>query len=488
MSPAIVRTAHSGVRLAQVQRRILCGWQIQYKAAALHPELSIARVRLGDFQILTLAAHGLNSLNVHFAVKFAGVEALDHFHGGASITSQRQHVNFVALKEAMHDTGVPQAVDRALFAPWAGFKAQVVEQVVEQLLKASQRSVAVTVFWHEHVVVRGGLFGLSPISLQLFVDVHCAFHRYDWIAMLFAFRQRQAQIDVIVTDDFNMLVLHVLDVGGADEAVCNELDHARQLGRKLEAADDLALLLTGLRRSTNHVFVSDQLVGSGEQLGVFLKVEPAARFVALGNLWEFRDGLQQVAVLRMVEDFADQAQVALDRGARQVNADFIDELLQTLVVDLRDVQLTEFWQDLAIEEVLIVAMGFGGNFLARYASGLGFHEAFGARVKARVLGDGNAVVLVDQQLFVKRNRGLDGFALIGLAGATLDRAFAIEEPDLPERTGGHEVDLQFVGVALDGFERIGDWYGARWMRSRGLLCRRHSCSYWSSARPWRAGI
>jgi hypothetical protein len=26
------------------------------------------------------------------------------------------------------------------------------------------------------------------------------------------------------------------------------------------------------------------------------------------------------------------------------------------------------------------------------------------------------------------------------------------------------------------------------MRGRGLLCRRHSCSYWSSARSRRAGI
>lgn len=149
---------------------------------------------------------------------------------------------------------------------------------------------------------------------------------------------------------------------------------------------------------------------------------------------------------------------------------------------------SERWQHLAIEEVLIVAMGFSGHFFARYAGGLCFHKTLGARIKARVLGDSNAVVLVDQQLLVKRNRGLNGIALIGLTSAAFDSTLAVEEPDLPERTCGHEVDLEFVRVALDGFKRVRDWYGARRMWGRGLRCRRHSCSYWSCARSWRAGM
>ena len=48
----------------------------------------------------------------------------------------------------------------------------------------------------------------------------------------------------------------------------------------------------------------------------------------------------------------------------------------------------------------------------------------------------------------------------------LDGAFAIEEPDLPERASSHEVDLEFVRVALDRFKRVWDWYAARrvWVR------------------------
>lgn len=105
-------------------------------------------------------------------------------------------------------------------------------------------------------------------------------------------------------------------------------------------------------------------------------------------------------------------------------------------------------------------MVFSGHFFASDASGLGLHKARGARIKARVLGDGDAVVFVDQQFLIKRNRGLDCFPFIRLPGASFDGGFSIEEPDLPTGTGRHEIDLQLVGAALDGFERIRR-YGTR---------------------------
>ena len=183
-----------------------------------------------------------------------------------------------------------------------------------------------------------------------------------------------------------------------------------------------------------------------------------------------------------------QRYIALDRRSWQACADLIDKFLQPVVVDIGDVQFAELGQYLAIQEVLIVAMALSGHFFAHYASGLCLHKAAGTSIKASVFDDGNAVVFVDQQLLVKRNRGLDGLAFIGLASAAFDRAIAVEEPDLPERASGHAVDFELVRVALDGFERIRDRDGTRWMRSRGLLCRRHSCSYWSCARSWRAGM
>jgi hypothetical protein len=104
------------------------------------------------------------------------------------------------------------------------------------------------------------------------------------------------------------------------------------------------------------------------------------------------------------------------------------------------------------------------------------------QVKASGLGDGNAIVLVDQQLFVKRNCGLDSLVFIGLAGAVFDGAFAVEGPDLPERAGGHEVDLELIRIASDEFKRFWGWCGARGVWRKELIYRRHSCSYWSSVR------
>lgn len=128
----------------------------------------------------------------------------------------------------------------------------------------------------------------------------------------------------------------------------------------------------------------DELFSSCEKRGVLLCSEPAARLVTFRDFGQLRNRVEQVTILRIILDFPNQAQIALDRRTRKACANLINELLQTDIVDIRNVQFTKLRQHLAIEEVLIVAMALSGHFLARYAGGLCFHEAL-AHASKRVL-------------------------------------------------------------------------------------------------------